>query len=99
MANVRPLSCFNRCLTFSRIKAFGFLFSKIFTISKNRVPLASSKPFLKPAWEKGWHGKPAHKISKSGISEGSTSVMSPLKLPDSNRSGDSFFIFSSYFFR
>ena len=35
----------------------------IFIISKNRLPLFSSpKPFLNPALENGWHGKPAVKI-------------------------------------
>ena len=67
VSNVLPLSWYNNWETFSKIKALGFLLFKIFAISKNKVPLVSLKPFCFPAIENAWHGKPAHKISKSGI--------------------------------
>ena len=34
-----------------------------FIILKNKMPLSSSKPFLYPAIEKAWHGKPAQRTS------------------------------------
>lgn len=36
-------------------------------ISKNRVPLASANPSLRPAIENAWQGNPAQSRSKSGI--------------------------------
>ena len=49
-----PVSCLNA-------------FMSSVCLLKNKVPLVSSKPFLKPAWENGWHGNPANKILKFGI--------------------------------
>jgi hypothetical protein len=71
-------------LTFSRSRTLGFLPFSIFVLTmlamlKKSVPLASSKPFLRPAIEKGWHGNPPQRMSKSGIVVGSASFMSPLK--------------------
>ena len=66
--NVLPLSWFFKCLTFSKKNTAGFLVFIISSIEKNKLPsLLSLKPFLYPAWEKGWQGNPAQRISKSGI--------------------------------
>ena len=64
---VLPLLWLIKPFTFSRIKTFGFFSFKILTISKNKVPLVSSKPFLLPAILNGWHGNPAQRISWFGI--------------------------------
>ena len=47
--NVFPLSCETKFLTFSKRKHFGFLSDSILAISKNSVPLVSSKPSFLPA--------------------------------------------------
>jgi hypothetical protein len=66
--------------TFSSINAGGLFAFKMAAILKNRFPcLLCSKPcflprlifFETPAIEKGWHGKPARRISKSRIVFGS----------------------------
>jgi len=78
MRNVRFLSWLLRFFTFSSRKALGFLSRRIRFISKNRVPcVGSSNPcgiprdffFDTPEMEKGWHGKPATRMSCFGISE------------------------------
>ena len=61
-ANNKSFSLVNIRL-FSKIKIFGFFSFKILTISKNKVPLVSSKPLLFPAILNGWHGNPAQRIS------------------------------------
>ena len=73
---VLPLSWDFKFLTFSKKRIGGFFVSTIFKIQSNKLPCSrSSKPcylpsefFLDtPAREKGWQGKPAHKISCEGI--------------------------------
>ena len=54
-------------LTFSKIKYFGIWFFIISHILKNKLPLLSVNPFWYPAFEKAWHGNPAHNMSKFGI--------------------------------
>lgn len=54
-----PLSYSVRFATFSRNIMEGSKTSAIRIISKNRLPLLSTKPFWLPHTEKDWHGKPA----------------------------------------
>ena len=56
--------------TFSRNKRVGFLTAAIRAISKNSVPLVSLNPFLLPAIENAWQGKPPQIRSISGKSSG-----------------------------
>ena len=81
-----PRSCRSRCFTFSRRIALGRLAAMISLILKKRVPCVGSlNPcalprlffFETPAIEKGWQGKPATRMSWSGMSAILTLRMSP----------------------
>ena len=62
--------------TFSRRRYEGRFASASRAISKKRVPLASSNPFLWPARENAWQGNPPQRRSKSGRSLGSILLVS-----------------------
>ncbi len=63
-AMVRPPSCPTMCATFSSSSARGRRAPAILTMSRNRLPRSgSSNPSRRPAWLKGWQGKPAHSTS------------------------------------
>ena len=68
--NVAPLLCDNNPGTFSSKRYGGRLALTRLAISKNKVPLASSKPCLFPATEKAWHVNHPLKRSNSGSSSG-----------------------------
>ena len=77
VSKVLPLLWFSNPFTFSSKKDWGRLCFRILRMSKNAVPLVSENPFLFPAIEKGWQGKPASKTSWSGISFSDTFEISP----------------------
>ena len=62
--NVFPALCCNKLGTFSRITYGGSLASMIEATLKNKSPWwVHSNPNCWPAFEKGWHGNPAHNMS------------------------------------
>lgn len=78
---VAPLSWLRSPLTFSRTNNLGCLACNILAISKNIVPLVSSKPPRFPAMLKDWQGNPPTSNSWSGISSVETST---IDLPSSS---------------
>ena len=77
-SKVLPPSWFTKPSTFSKINPCGFLSRNILSTWKNIVPRVSANPCRLPAELKAWHGNPAQSTSKSGMSEVSTFVMSPV---------------------
>jgi len=78
LRHVSPLLWRLRFGTFSKITYRGLCFLTIRIAYLKRSPsLGQEKPFCSPALEKGWQGKPAHRMSCSGISDKGTFLMSP----------------------
>mmetsp|Transcript_8114 Transcript_8114/g.20826 ORF Transcript_8114/g.20826 Transcript_8114/m.20826 type:complete len:327 (+) Transcript_8114:251-1231(+) len=63
--------------TFSRMSALGRHLRATRTISKKSCPRWSSSPGCWPHTEKGWHGKPAVRMSCGPIDSSASPVMSP----------------------